>query len=368
MRMQFFLFLATFELLVLFLHGFVGALLIELFPKLLPYETVLGSTFFVLGWLFLLTTLITARYYHWITRVAYYISSVWMGFFFYYIFAGFFYVLTETFGYGAVDATHLVFYGRVFFLIATLISCYGLFNARRIQATHVDISLPHVPEVWKGRVMVYISDIHLGQIIGVSFAKKLVQKINDIHPDIVCVGGDLYDGAEVPKELVIAPFKALTPPLGVYFSTGNHEEYADVQKYLSSIRGAGMHVLANQKVEIDGVQLVGVDYRDTIKKKAFIKILENLSIDPARPSILLKHTPRDIAVSRDAGISLHISGHTHKGQMFPLSFITRSMYKGYDYGLKKFGALYVYTSSGVGTWGTPMRVGTRAEIVVFHFV
>jgi hypothetical protein len=114
MRMQFFLFLATFELLVLFLHGFVGALLIELFPKLLPYETVLGSTFFVLGWLFLLTTLITARYYHWITRVAYYISSVWMGFFFYYIFAGFFYVLTETFGYGAVDATHLVFYGRVF--------------------------------------------------------------------------------------------------------------------------------------------------------------------------------------------------------------------------------------------------------------
>ena len=54
--------------------------------------------------------------------------------------------------------------------------------------------------------------------------------------------------------------------------------------------------------------------------------------------------------------------------MFPLSFITRSMYKGYDYGLKKFGALYVYTSSGVGTWGTPMRVGTRAEIVVFHFI
>lgn len=208
----------------------------------------------------------------------------------------------------------------------------------------------------------------MGQFYGAWFSRKLVEKIKALSPTLVCVGGDLYDGAMVDKELVIEPFKKLVPPLGLYFITGNHEEFEDTQKYISVIKEVGMRVLNNEKVDIDGLQLVGVDYKDTVKKKAYTKIMESLALDRQKPSILLKHTPRDMEVAERAGISLQISGHTHKAQMYPLSYITRALYKGFDYGLKKFGTMSVYTSSGVGSWGPPMRVGSRAEIVEIHFI
>ncbi len=83
--------------------------------------------------------------------------------------------------------------------------------------------------------------------------------------------------------------------------------------------------------------------------------------------ILLKHTPFDLDVSERAGIDFQISGHTHQAQIFPLNYITRSVYKGYDYGFKKFGSMQVYVSSGTGTWGPPLRIGTVSEIVVINF-
>jgi predicted MPP superfamily phosphohydrolase len=86
--------------------------------------------------------------------------------------------------------------------------------------------------------------------------------------------------------------------------------------------------------------------------------LERLGIDPHKPSILLKHAPFDLKVARDQGISLQLSGHTHQGQVFLFRFITSRVYLGYDYGLKWFGDLLVYTSSGAGTWGPPMLIDT----------
>ena len=92
--------------------------------------------------------------------------------------------------------------------------------------------------------------------------------------------------------------------------------------------------------------------------------LSRLAIDPRKPSILLKHEPRDLDVAEAAGISLQISGHTHKAQMWPLVYVAQRSYKGFAYGLKRLGRMQVYTSSGVGSWGPPMRVGTDGEIVV----
>jgi predicted MPP superfamily phosphohydrolase len=85
------------------------------------------------------------------------------------------------------------------------------------------------------------------------------------------------------------------------------------------------------------------------------------------PSILLKHQPDLLGVAESNGVSLQLSGHTHKAQMFPLSLITKWIYHGFDYGLHRFGNMQIYTSSGVGTWGPPLRVGTKAEIVRITF-
>jgi hypothetical protein len=96
-------------------------------------------------------------------------------------------------------------------------------------------------------------------------------------------------------------------------------------------------------------------------------ILNGIKINPTLPAILLKHSPTNLDIAHKKGITLQLSGHTHKGQIFPINFITALVYHGYDYGFKKFKDLQIYTSSGAGTWGPPMRVGNIPEIVVIKF-
>ena len=127
-----------------------------------------------------------------------------------------------------------------------------------------------------------------------------------------------------------------------------------------------MTVLNNEKKEINGMQIVGVDYRDSLNRTKLEEMLKNL-IDKNKPSVLLKHAPFDLDITEKAGVNMELSGHTHRTQMWPLNFITQLVYKGYDYGLKSFGNMSVYTSDGVGTWGPPVRVGTNAEIVSIEF-
>jgi hypothetical protein len=135
-----------------------------------------------------------------------------------------------------------------------------------------------------------------------------------------------------------------------------------------AVQRAGIRVLYNEMVDLDGLQIIGVDYRDSTREEQLKAILQKMQVDPHRPSILLKHAPLNLEVAREQGISLQLSGHTHQGQVFLFRFITSWVYRGYDYGLKWFGDLLVYTSSGAGTWGPPMRIDTKPEIVVITFI
>ena len=107
---------------------------------------------------------------------------------------------------------------------------------------------------------------------------------------------------------------------------------------------------------------------DSTREEKFKSILQQMGIDRHKPSVLLKHSPLQLQVAEEAGITLQLSGHTHHGQVFLFRFITSRVYHGYDFGLKRFGNLIVYTSSGAGTWGPPMRLDTKPEIVVIKFM
>jgi hypothetical protein len=107
--------------------------------------------------------------------------------------------------------------------------------------------------------------------------------------------------------------------------------------------------------------------RDSQNRQKYEMILNGIKINPNAPTILLKHSPNNLDIAHKKGITLQLSGHTHKGQIFPINFITGLVYHGYDYGFKKFKDLQIYTSSGVGTWGPPMRVGNIPEIAVIKF-
>ncbi len=351
---------------ILFLgHLAVYLFFLSVFPaiggNLLAFQIVIG----ILWISFVVASLLSQKINNVGTRMLYRVSAAWLGFFVY--------LLIGACVYGAVFALYpapqqtMSWIGETLMFIALVLGLYGIVNANRIQITSISVAVPNLPEKWRSRKAVFMSDLHLGQVRGASFAKRIVAKIQELKPDIVFIGGDLYDGVAVDAESVIEPLAELKIPLGIYFVTGNHEEFSDSSKYLSAIRGIGITALMDEKVMIDDLQLIGVDYARTTKKAAFDDVLQNLHIDRKSPSILLKHVPSDLDIALKYGITLQLSGHTHRAQIFPFTFLTHLIFKGFDYGLRPLGALQVYTSSGVGTWGPPLRVGTRSEIVEIFF-
>ena len=165
---------------------------------------------------------------------------------------------------------------------------------------------------------------------------------------------------------LIAPFKDLRPPQGIYFASGNHEYIRDAEIFFDAIRNAGIRILHDEKVDVQGIDFLGADWKDTHVREDFIAVLEKMNIG-GKPSVLVKHVPDDLDAAERAGVSLQLSGHTHRGQFWPLSIITSLSYKGFDYGLHYFGKMAVYTTSGVGTWMSLFRFGTASEIVVIEF-
>ncbi|MDB5238755.1 MAG: metallophosphoesterase [Candidatus Parcubacteria bacterium] len=327
-------------------------------------QIVLG----ILGAASVAILLIVSRYNTKVTRTAYRIIAVWMGLFVYFFFASFFYGIIV--GLGNLAGVHDTFAwsGRLLGIAAILAGIYGLIHAHSIKEKRIKLALPSLPAFWKGKRAVFISDIHLGQIRGAEFSRRIADRVNAAQPEIVFIGGDLYDGVKIDEHVVVAPLASMKPPHGVYFVTGNHEEFSDSSNFLKAIRGLGIRVLLNELVDVNGLQIVGVTDHDSVEREKLTQILAALPIDRSRASIFLKHQPSYLDIPEQAGLSIQISGHTHRAQQFPLNVLPYLIYKGYSYGLKRFKNMQVYTSSGVGSWGPPMRVGSDSEIVVIEFV
>lgn len=254
-----------------------------------------------------------------------------------------------------------------FFGLAILASLYGIINASLIRVRRITIELQNLPGSWRGRVAALVSGTHLGHVRGYGFAGKIARMLNRARPDIVFIAGDLYDGTAADVNRLAEPWAKLSAPLGAYFVTGNHEEFSDRRKYVGALRRAGVRVLENEKVMVDGLQVVGVHYREAANSERFRAILRQAALDRGRASILLTHAPHRLSISEDEGVSLQLSGHTHGGQFFPFSLIVSRVWGGYARGLKLWGRLKVYTSSGAGTWGPPLRLGTNPEVVLIQF-
>jgi predicted MPP superfamily phosphohydrolase len=255
----------------------------------------------------------------------------------------------------------------IFYGLAVATSLYGLVNARIIRIRRSPIELDGLPESWRGRSALIVSDLHLGHVNGAGFSRRIVALAARLKPDVIFIPGDLFDGGKANAASLAEPLRALAPPFGTYFSTGNHDEFGDTSHYAKVLADIGIRVLANEKVTVDGLEIVGIGYHDAGYPIRLRATLESQGLVPGRASILLNHVPNRLPIVERAGISLQISGHTHRGQIFPFTWLTRRAFGKFIYGLQRFGALQVYTSSGVGTWGPPMRVGTHSEVVLLTF-
>ena len=302
-----------------------------------------------------------------VVRVFYVLAAVWLGISSYLLWAS---VLCWVV-YGFSLLAHLnwapVHIAEAVFGAAILISAYGILNASLLRTTRIKVRLPNLPEQWRGRVAALVSDLHLGHVRNGQFIRRVVAKLKALQPDIVFLAGDLYDGTAANFENLARPWIEYSAPLGVYYIGGNHEEFYSHAEYLPPVERAGVRVLNNEKLDIEGLQLIGVHYRDAIIPEVYREVLSRAGIDRDRPSILLLHAPVQLPITEQAGVCLQLSGHTHGGQFFPYTLIANRVWGKFVHGLQRLGNLQVFTSYGAGTWGPPMRVGTRPEIVLITF-
>src|SRR5262249_47712332 len=162
--------------------------------------------------------------------------------------------------------------------VAILASGYGIINGFWIRVKRITVMLPHPPQSWRGRVAALVSDTHLGHVRSYGFCRRIVTLLQRLRPDVVFITGDLYDGTKADLERLVAPWKDLSTPFGAYFVTGNHEEFTDPTKYLHAVRHSGVRVLNNEKVIIDGLQIVGVHYSDSSNAERFRSILHRAAL------------------------------------------------------------------------------------------
>jgi len=297
----------------------------------------------------------------------YRLASVWLGFLNFFFLAACLCWLTRLALMLASLPVNKPLLAAVFYGLAVVVSLYGLVNARLIRIRRSTVQLDGLPSSWRGRTALIVSDLHLGHINGPAFSRRIVKLAARLKPSLILIPGDLFDGGKADPVTLAEPLRALAAPFGTYFSTGNHDEFGNTAHYIEVLTGLGIRVLANEKVTVDGLDIVGVGYGDSGYPIRLRATLESLGLVPGRASILLNHVPNRLQIVEQAGVSLQVSGHTHRGQLFPFTWFTRRAFGKFTYGLQSFGTLQVYTSSGAGSWGPPMRVGTSSEVVLLTF-
>jgi hypothetical protein len=253
-------------------------------------------------------------------------------------------------------------------LIVTVIITVGYINTRVLTLKTLKLELRKGTGNLNELNAVLISDIHLSPINNGAHLRKIVNKINNLRPDIIFIAGDLVDdNAQILEERNIgAELRDFKSKYGVYAVSGNHEFINGIEGCVKYMKDYGLNLLRDSAVKIDNsFYIVGRDDRSNRQfaggeRKTLPELMRGL--DSNLPVILMDHTPFGLDEAMNNKIDLQLSGHTHHGQMFPVNFITKLIYeKSWGY-LRKGGTQY-YVSCGVGTWGPPVKIGSPSEIV-----
>lgn len=341
----------------IFFHGSPG-------PRRL-FALQIGMAIFSVS--FIAASLLAHKYFNLFTRAFYTIAALWLGVVnFFFLAACLCWIMYAV---PLLLGIHIEKIDLANFLLgaALLAGIAALANAAWPRVVRVTVRLPNLPPCWRGRTAALVSDLHLGHIRYKGFLRRIVRKLSTLRPDVLFIPGDMFDGTAIDANPLSKIWKTFSTPLGSYFIAGNHEQFTSYERYFGAVTASGIRIVQNEKIVLDGLQLVGVHYVDSKNMDRFRSVLRDANLDPNIASILLVHDPNLLPIALEAGISLQLSGHTHRGQFFPFTLIVKRIYGIYAYGLRHFQQLQVYTSCGVGTWGPPMRLGSNPEIVMIRF-
>jgi uncharacterized protein len=300
--------------------------------------------------LFFIATILEKTLSNPITRVFYCGATIWLGIIFFALFWFLVFELIRWFW-----PWSLVWAGRGLLILTLATALIAFINARQIHTRSIDI---YLPKLSRPMTAVHLSDIHLGTIHGKKYMAKIAKKTNSLKPDMVFITGDLFDGSAPVDTVMLSPINQIEAP--VWFTLGNHELYEGIPLVQKALQGIDLKLLRNEIDLWEGIQIAGIDHPSNERMNG-IPELQKLRFDPSLPAILLYHPPSGFNDALAAGIDLQLSGHSHWGQIFPFNLLVKIAFpKGFGY--QQHGALQIYTSPGTGTWGPPMRLGSRSEI------
>lgn len=303
------------------------------------------------------------------------IGSFWIGMFFYFFlivvlidlarlinhWLPFFHLITDN--YARLKQTALISSIGIVLLIVLA----GFINACAFRVKELKLTIPKRTNMNSIRI-VAVSDIHLGTIVGRQRFCKIVNKINSLSPDLILLVGDVVDEdlAPVIRENLGDALRHLRSKFGVYAITGNHEYFGGVEAAVQYLMEHGVTVLRDSVVKVNNsLYLVGREDRSSSRiigrqRKELAELMAQTN--KQLPVILLDHQPFKLNEAAENGFDLQLSGHTHHGQLWPLNYITQKVYEK-SWGYLKKGNTHIYVSCGVGTWGPPVRLGNRPEIL-----
>ena len=249
-----------------------------------------------------------------------------------------------------------------------------LITALGPHVRRVDIPVEGLAPELDGLQIVQISDLHVGPTMRRAYVQRVVNMTRQLSPDLIALTGDIVDGSVSRRAEQVAPLQALASDRA-FFVLGNHDYYSGAAPWTAHFEAMGFRVLRNSHVTVErgGARLViggVIDFAARMSDPDARPRPELATDGDARPAfrLLLAHNPKIAPVAEQAGFDLQLSGHTHAGQFFPWTFVIHLVHGPHAAGLSRRGRLWVYTSAGTGTWGPPVRLGTRPEITLLRIV
>lgn len=249
---------------------------------------------------------------------------------------------------------------------ATLLVAF-LGHINYLKKRRVELNLKVDKELPKDLKIVLLTDMHLGYAIENKELKSWVNLVNKEQADLVLIAGDIIDVSLLPLHYfqlnkVLKQFKS---KYGTYACVGNHEYLSGIERSIEFLKSSDITILRDKVISLDDlhINLVGRDDKTNLKRKSLAKVVEGINGEYV--NILLDHQPYNLEGATENKIDLQFSGHTHRGQMWPISWITDRLFEN-SYGYSRKGDTQYYVSSGLGIWGGRYRVGTRSEYVVVN--
>jgi len=266
----------------------------------------------------------------------------------------------------SVRPKYFTFFGVIAATVILMIA--GRVNQRNPVVRDIALTIERREALREELRIAVLTDMHLGTIICSSHVDEIVDEVNRLEPDMVLLVGDILDEdlGPVIRQNLGSKLLSLSTPLGVYGVTGNHEYIGGVEGAVRYLSEHGIVMLRDSAITFSGgFTLVGREDHASerfagVRRKPLAELLKTTGA--SLPVILMDHQPRDLDEAADNNVSLQLSGHVHYGQLWPLNYITDAVYE-LSYGYLRKGGTQYYVSSGVGSWGPPMRIGSRAEIL-----